>query len=57
MFFLSHQRSSSYTVEVIEEALGVVDGWTEDRVWFTPLTIQILAIYITAIPEETVEDI
>lgn len=49
----THQWSSSYTVEEVEEALGVVDGWTEDGVWFTPLTIQILGVQITAIPVET----
>ena len=49
----SHQWSSSYTVEVIEETLCMVDGGTEDGVWFTPLTIQILTVQITAIPAET----
>lgn len=47
---VSHQWSPPHTVEVVEEALGVVDCWTEDRVWFTPLTIQILTIQITAVP-------
>lgn len=50
---VSHQRSSSYTVEVVEEALGVVDGWTKGGVWFTPLAIQILTVQIAASPEET----
>lgn len=31
----------------------MVDRWTKDGVWFTPLTIQILTVQITAIPEET----
>lgn len=50
---VSHHWSPSYNVEVVEKAFGVVDGWTQKRVWFTPLTIQIFAVQVTAISEET----
>ena len=50
---MSHQWSPSYTLQVVEQAFGVVDGGIEHRVWYTPLTIQIFAGQITASPEET----
>lgn len=50
---MSHHWSPSYSVEVVEKAFGVVDGWTQKRVWFTPLTIQIFAVQVAAISGET----
>lgn len=50
---LTHQWSSSDTFEVVEETFGVIDGGTKYRVWFTPLTVQVLTVEITAIPKRS----
>lgn len=50
---LTHQWSSSDTLEVVQETFGVVDGRTENWVWFTPLAVQVLTVEIAAIPERS----